>query len=239
MKKIKIGTSGYNYQHWRGVFYPKDLPEKKWLEFYAKVFNTVELNVTFYRLPKMQVFEGWRERVPKNFRYAVKGSRFITHIKKLKDCQDPVRIFYKNAKALGEKLLVILWQLPPNLKVDHEKLEKFVKFLPAGRHAFEFREKSWFCKAVYDILKKNRMSLVLADSPSWPYEEILTAAFVYIRMHGGRSLYGSKYSDKELKVWAEKIKKWGKDRDIFVYFNNDTHGYAVENAKKLRELLNV
>ncbi len=239
MSKIYIGTSGYSYQHWKDIFYPEDVKQNKWLEYYSQHFNTVELNVTFYRLPGEKIFSGWYERTPKDFLFVVKGSRYITHIKKLNDCKDPLNLLMSRAELLKEKLGVILWQLSPSFKIDIEKLEKFLIIssnLKVCRQAFEFRHQSWFCKEVYDLLKKYNVALCIADSSRWPQSEEITADFVYLRFHGGKELYGSEYSDRELKVWAEKIKRWQKTKDIYVYFNNDAHGYAVENAKTLKKL---
>ncbi len=251
MSKIYIGTSGYSYQHWKKIFYPEDVKQNKWLEYYAQHFNTVELNVTFYRLPGEKVFSGWYNRVPKDFLFVVKGSRFITHIKKLNNCQEPLDLLMQRVKLLKEKLGVILWQLPPSLRlaigdkdsgIRIEKFEGFLKLLISyhlshiPRFSFEFRHQSWFCKEVYDLLKKYNIALCIADSPRWPLSEETTADFVYLRFHGGKELYGSNYSDKELASWAEKIKKWKKSKDIYAYFNNDAYGYAVENAKTLKKL---
>ena len=201
MKPVYIGTSGYSYSHWSKVFYPRELPQSKWLEYYAENFNTVELNVTFYRLPQESAFSTWYKKTPKDFTFAVKGSRFITHVKKLNNIEDSLVLFMKRAKILKEKLGVILWQLPPNLKINTERLEDFLKNLKKYKHinAFEFRNESWFDEKIYSLLKKYNSVLVIADSPRYPLEEILTADFVYVRFHGGKVLYGSEYSKKELK----------------------------------------
>jgi uncharacterized protein YecE (DUF72 family) len=238
--RIFIGTSGYSYPHWKGVFYPQDLPQNKWLEYYCKFFNTVELNVTFYRLPQKAVFKSWYKRTPKEFYFVVKGSRFITHVKKLADVKEPLSQFFEFAKELKEKLAVVLWQLPPSMTVNLKKLESFCHFLQEQkmRQTFEFRNPSWFKQDVYDILKKYNFSLCLAHSPRWPLEEIITSDFAYLRFHGGESLYGSDYSDRELKDWAKKAKAWLKDGlDFYAYFNNDAQGFAIKNALKVKELL--
>ena len=245
MSSIYIGTSGFNYKHWSdGVFYPKDIPQREWLEYYAHNFDTVELNVSFYRLPKESVFEGWYERTPEDFIFAIKGSRFITHVKKLKDCAAPIELFFNNAKGLKEKLGTVLWQLPPNFHVNAERLEEFCGLLRKNRVAkstrqiFEFRHDSWFCEKICGVLRKHNSSLCIAHSRRWPYEEITTTDYVYIRFHGGEVLYGSNYSNEELKMWAPKIRRWLNEvGDVYAYFNNDACGYAVHNAKKLREFL--
>lgn len=245
--KTFIGTSGYNYPHWSdGVFYPQGLPQRKWLEHYMSFFNTVELNVSFYRLPKKSIFEGWRKRTPQNFTFVVKGSRFITHVKKLKDCEEPLKLFFNNAEGLKEKLGAVLWQLPPNLHANREKLEAFCKIIHrlrvsrSTRHCFEFRHASWFCKEIYNILRKYGFSLCIAHSKNWPCEELATFDFIYLRFHGGEVLYGSNYSEKELKNWASKAKYWmEKRKDMYAYFNNDARGFAIKNALRFKELLEL
>lgn len=243
--RVLIGTSGYSYLHWwNGVFYPLDVPQRRWLEFYAQSFDTVELNVSFYRLPKREAFESWHDRTPENFVFAIKGSRFITHVKKLKNCQEPLALFFDHADGLKEKLKVVLWQLPARLHVDTERLKDFCNMLkesetpPNTRHAFEFRHESWFDDSVYDILKKYNFSLCVAHSNRWPCEEVTTTDLVYLRFHGGEILYGSNYAEEELQEWAGKARKWLEEgRDIYAYFNNDAYGYAVFNAGRFRELI--
>jgi uncharacterized protein YecE (DUF72 family) len=240
---IYIGTSGYNYPHWwNGIFYPSDLPQKKWLEFYAEHFNTVELNVSFYRLPKKEVFQGWYKRTPKKFVFAVKGSRFITHVRRLKDCREPLSLFFYHASPLKEKLGAVLWQLPPRFKFQKERLEEFcvlVSTLPRSklhRHAFEFRDESWFCNEAFAILEDFHFALCMAHGSGLPSIERTTSDFIYLRFHGGEVLYGSDYSDKELKQWAENIQNWRKKgKTAFVYFNNDAYGFAVKNALTLKK----
>lgn len=242
--KLYIGTSGYSYSHWEnGVFYPKDLPKAKELSYYAKHFRTVELNNPFYRLPLSKTFTHWKERVPRDFVFAVKVSRYITHIKYLRNCKTAWKTFLKRALHLENTLGPFLFQLPPNWKKNLERLKKFLKIIKETnshyRFALEFRHPTWFSEDVYKILKKHKnVTLCIADSPRWPTTDIVTGNFAYIRMHGSQSLYGSKYSKKELKGWAQRIKKYLKqDLDVYVYFNNDAHGYAVENAKSLQKLI--
>lgn len=233
MSKIFIGTSGYSYSGWEDVFYPRDLDRKKQLEYYSQRLKTVEINSSFYHLPSLKTFQSWRKKTPKNFIFALKSSRYITHVKKLKDCKEPWQRFITNARGLKEKLGPILFQLPANFKVNEERLEDFLIFLPKKyRYAFEFRNRTWFKKEIYQILKKHNVALCIADSLKWPLEEKITADFVYLRFHG-KVLYSSKYSEKELKQWAEKIKKWRKD--VYVYFNNDAFGHAPNDAKRLIE----
>lgn len=252
MAKVYIGTSGYTYGHWRGVFYPQDLSQTKWLEFYSQHFQTVEINASFYHQMPRKVFENWRAKTPNNFIFAVKGSRFITHIRRLKDCQEPVERFLEAASGLGEKLKVILWQLPPKWHADPERLEKFLESISPRevrpprrsdllrnlRHAFEFRDESWLKPEIYHILKKYGVALVIQDSSNWPVSEEITTNFTYLRFHGRGSLYSSDYSDQELEEWAKKIKRWQKQNlDVFAYFNNDVGGYAIKNAQTLKELV--
>jgi len=245
MAKLLIGTSGYNYPHWgKGVFYPKGIPQSQWLEYYSRHFDTVELNVTFYRLVKRQVFEGWYRRTPEKFLFAVKGSRYITHIKRLRNCEEAIQRFSENCQGLGEKLDVILWQLPPQSVYRKEPFATFCKLvsgfpvLNKTQHAFEFRHDSWFVSEVVRLLEHYGFSLCISDSPNLPSRETVTADFVYLRFHGSQALYGSKYTDEELTRWAQKVQFWlNQSRAVYAYFNNDVSGYALENAQRLRELL--
>ncbi len=243
--RILIGTSGYNYPHWwNDVFYPSDLPQRRWLEFYVQHFDTVELNVTFYRLPKKNVFESWYQRTPKGFSFAIKGSRFITHIKRLKDCREPLSLLLDNASPLKGKIGVVLWQLPPRFNFDKERLEEFcvlLSTLPRSkslRHAFEFRDESWFCQECFRVLEEFQFGFCIAHGSGLPFTERVTANFVYLRLHGGEVLYGSNYSEKELREWAAKIEGWRKKgRNVFVYFNNDAYGFAIKNGLALKQLV--
>ena len=238
--KVYIGTSGFAYSHWRGKFYPEDLSTYKWFEYYTKHFDTVELNVTFYRLPQKSAFQSWYRRSPDDFVFVIKGSRYITHVRKLNNVVRPTKEFFNRAKYLKEKLGVILWQFQGNWRINLSRLEKFLKILQRYpyRHVFEFRHESWFCKRIYKLLKKYKMGLVISDSPRYPKTEEITADFVYIRFHGGKVLYGSKYSERELKEWAKKIKKWQKQGlNVYAYFNNDWNAYAIKNAKQLIKIL--
>ncbi len=245
MGRLYIGTSGFSYDHWREGFYPAGLAKSKWFEYYATQFNSVELNVTFYRLVKEATFKKWYEETPEDFRFAIKGSRFISHQKKLKDCEEAVERFFEGARELKEKLGVVLWQLPGSFRVDLERLENFGNFLKEQsvaskvKHAFEFRDESWFNEEVYDLLRKNHTGLCMADSGGkWPGVEVVTAVFVYLRFHGPAGLYASSYSDEELEMWAKKIRKWlSEGKDVYAYFNNDAQGYAVDNAMMLEALV--
>lgn len=232
---IHIGTSGWVYPHWEGFFYPEKLQDPEKLAFYAETFKTVEINSSFYHLPNEKVFAGWYEKVPEKFIFSVKGSSYITHRKRLLDVSEPVNLFLSHAKLLKDKLGPILWQLPPSFRINLERLQGFLEILPTNKYQFvlEVRDKSWIIKEFFNLLVKYNVALCLADTPDFPYQEELTANFVYLRFHGHEKLYGSKYTPRQLQNWAKKIKKWAKKKDVFVYFDNDAHGYAVENAKEL------
>ena len=247
MSKLYIGTSGWVYSHWEGIFYPEDLPSKDKLRYFSQYFKTTEINYSFYHLPRPSTYQNWYKQTPEDFLFAVKTSRFITHIKRLKEVKEAWKTFIENALCLENKLGPFLFQFPPNFKATPENLKRIAEFLKftclkwKSKHlrlAFEFRHKSWCNKKVYNLLKKYKAAWVIADSPSYPKAEIVTGDFVYIRMHGGKVLYTSNYLKKELKDWAKKIKKYLKQRlDVYVYFNNDAMGYAIENAKTLQEIL--
>lgn len=241
MSRLLVGTSGYSYQHWKGVFYPQGLKQAAWLYYYAERFEAVELNVTFYRLPDHEVFEDWRRRTPDGFRFAVKGSRLITHYHRLHDVREAVHTFFRAASGLGNKLEVVLWQLPPKMRADAARLNAFCSLLrrySKARQAFEFRQESWFAEETYEVLRRHGYALCIANSPGWETAEEITAPFTYLRFHGGRVLYGSDYSEAELRQWARKARRWlGGGTDVYAFFNNDAHGYALGNARRLRELL--
>jgi len=237
--KYYIGTSGWVYRHWRDVFYPSKLAQSKWLEFYTRHFPTVELNNSFYRLPTEKAFSNWRDTSPEGFVYAVKGSRFITHIKRLKDVQEPVETFLGRARHLGQKLGPLLYQLPPNMHRNDERLDAFLALLPKGlRHVVEFRHESWLDEGVFDILRRHNVGFCVFDMPDLPCPLVATADFAYIRFHGSTGLYWSCYSDEELEDWAQKISGLGKKLDtVYIYFNNDAEGFAIKNARTLGEKL--
>lgn len=227
------------YDHWAdGVFYPADLPKSQWLAHYQKYFDTVELNNTFYHLPKEQTFKNWHKAVPKKFVFAVKANRFITHIKRLNKAKDSVKLFMGRTKLLKENLGPILYQLPPRWKANPERLKDFVKCLSKkNANVFEFRDTSWFNDEIYSILKKNKLNFCIYSMPGIDCPEAVTGSVVYIRMHGGSILYGSNYADSELKDLAKQIKGFLKKKlTVYVYFNNDASGYAVKNALFLKKL---
>jgi len=238
-REFYIGTSGWVYQHWRGVFYPEGLAQSRWLDFYCRHFSTVELNNSFYHLPSEKAFHGWRDATPAGFRFAVKASRFITHIKRLKDVAEPLRNFLGRAVLLREKLGPVLYQLPPNMKCRPDLLEGFLKTLPPGlEHVFEFRHPSWFCEEVFALLHSYNAGFCIFDMPGLTTPFVATADFGYIRFHGSQYLYGGCYSDEELARWAGMIGGFPPEvRRVYIYFNNDAQGFAVRNALSLGRML--
>ena len=234
-----IGTSGWHYDHWRDIFYPAKLTRAKWLEFYAGHFTTVELNNSFYRLPSETAFANWYNSSPPDFTFAVKVSRFITHIKRLKNSEEALDNFINRAKILGDKLGPLLYQLPPNMHRHDEVLESFLSNLPRGiRHVFEFRHHSWLEEKVFAILRKYNVGLCVFDMPFLSCPLVATTDFAYIRFHGSGELYSSCYSDEELADWAKKLADLAANLEaVYIYFNNDVEGFAVRNAKTLRSYL--
>ena len=241
MTEYYIGTSGWHYEHWRGLFYPEKLSKPKWLEFYAQHFNTVELNNSFYHLPSEKAFINWRQSSSRGFVFAVKVSRFITHIKRLKNVEEPLQNFLSRADLLQDKLGPLLYQLPPGMKRNDETLESFLSILPRQcRHVFEFRHESWLDDRVFDILKRYNAGLCIFDMPDLTCPVVATADFGYVRFHGSTGLYWSCYSDEELSKWAKKIAEMGeKLKAVYIYFNNDAGAYAIQNAKSLTQLLGL
>jgi len=230
-----IGTSGWHYDHWRHLFYPDKLPKAKWLEFYSRHFTTVELNNSFYRLPSEEAFANWRDSSPANFTFAVKVSRFITHIKRLKNSEEPVDTFLGRAKILEEKLGPLLYQLPPNMHRDDDRLDYFLSILPPGlKHVLEFRHQSWLDNGVFEILRRHNVGLCVFDMPDLTCPLVATADFAYIRFHGSTGLYFSCYSDEELADWAKRLSGLAPEvKEVYIYFNNDAEAFAVRNAMTL------
>ena len=240
MPSLCIGCSGFLYDHWKGIFYPEDMPKRRWLEYYCTKFATVELNVTFYGVPDKETFSKWYKETPKGFVFSLKGSRFITHTKKLKASAEPVDVFLSRALTLKEKLGVILWQLPPSLKVDPVRLAEFLELLRPyeTRNTFEFREGTWISKKVISLMEKENACICMADWPESMNDLPVTSDFVYIRRHGENGSYATSYSSEKLKTDATRISKYLRDKkDVFIYFNNDAFGYAPKNALSLKKLL--
>ncbi|MCK4354404.1 MAG: DUF72 domain-containing protein [Dehalococcoidia bacterium] len=239
--KYHIGCSGWHYDHWRVLYYPERLPKPRWLQFYARQFSTVELNNSFYHLPSEKAFATWKESTPNNFVFAVKVSRFITHIKRLRNLGSAVENFLSRACLLQDKLGPLLYQLPPSMKRNDKILEDFLSSLPQEyRHVFEFRHESWLSDSLFQILRRHNAGLCVFDMPGSTCPLVATSDFAYIRLHGSATLYSSCYSDKELAQWAKKIVQLGeKVEAVYVYFNNDAEAFAVKNALTLVKFINT
>ena len=238
MARLHIGTSGYVYKDWRRVFYPEGVPARLWLPYYASAFSTVELNATFYRLPTASAVERWREDSPPGFVFACKGSRFLTHMKRLTDVDVGVHRYFELVSGLGEKLGPVLWQLPPQMKTpDVERLERFLAFLPPGvRHAVEFRSAAWYTDEVCDLLDAYGAACCEHDALPRPPPRI-TGGWRYLRFHGTEGRYRGRYGRAALRPWAESLHRWkARGRDAYVYFNNDQQGDAVLDALELLHL---
>jgi len=236
---IRIGTSGWVYPHWRDIFYPADLRQADWFSHYASHFDTVEINNTFYRLPSEAAFARWREQAPAGFLYAVKASRYLTHLKKLKEPRVPLQNFFACAAHLGAAFGPVLYQLPPRWQLDLPRLRDFLSALPPGRrHVFEFRDPSWLVEPVYRLLERRGAALCLHDLPPLSVPSRVTAPFVYLRYHGDRAHAGD-YPSAELERQARRIAAWQRaGLDVYAFFNNDVECFAVRNALQLKMLLN-
>jgi uncharacterized protein YecE (DUF72 family) len=221
------------------VFYPPGLAQTRWFNHYAGEFDTVEINNTFYRLPSEEVFDRWREQAPEGFTYAVKASRYITHVRRLKDCAEPLERFLSRARRLGDHLGPILYQLPPRWRANPERLAEFAALLPSDLlHVFEFRDERWFAAPVREVLTRHALSFCIFDMPGLRCPQWVTGPIVYIRFHGSASLYAGRYTREELAGWAQAIRRFlAEGRDVYVYFNNDAFGHAVINARELREFV--
>jgi uncharacterized protein YecE (DUF72 family) len=237
--QVLVGTSGWHYKPWQGVFYPDDVPTSDWLEYYARQFNSVELNNAFYRLPTKKTLRKWREKVPHEFIFTVKASRYITHMKKLKDPGENVSLLLDRVAVLGENLGPLLFQLPPHWRVDTERLKQFLAGLSTDfRYAFEFRDHSWLTEGTCELLCRHNVAFCIYDLDGFLAPTKITADFIYIRLHGPRAPYRGHYTKQALSKWAERITKWSEDgRAVYCYFDNDEAGYAVQNAKELTRML--
>jgi uncharacterized protein YecE (DUF72 family) len=236
---LRLGTSGWVYKHWMDRFYPHKVPGEDQLPFYAQHFDSVEVNFSFYRLPERSVFEHWREQTPEDFLFAVKGSRYLTHMKKLKEPEEPLQRLMDRAGGLEEKLGPILFQFPRTWRANLPRLETFLAALePYGeqRFAFEFRHQSWLIPEIYRMLEARGAALCLPVHPQMPLEIVLTAPWTYIRMHYGETGWG--FTDAELRPWADRIRAFlGYGLDVYIYFNNDPEGHALLDTQRLREML--
>jgi uncharacterized protein YecE (DUF72 family) len=230
-----IGTSGWNYPHWKRRFYPEGLSSSNWLGCYARRFSTVEINNTFYNLPSASTFAGWREGVPEGFIFAVKASRYITHMKKLKDPKESLERFFERVHNLGERQGPVLFQLPPRWHRDRERLEGFLEALPAGKpFAFEFRDTSWHHEQTYAALEAHNAAFCIYDLAGVTSPKRVTADFVYVRLHGPGGAYQGSYGARALAEWAEAFRAWNLEgRSVFCYFDNDQDAYAAHNALEL------
>jgi uncharacterized protein YecE (DUF72 family) len=236
---VHIGTSGWHYNHWRGPFYPEKFPAAKMLDYYARHFDTVELNNTFYRLPPETAVENWRESTPSRFCFALKGSRFLTHMKKLKDPAPGIEKFMERADLLRNKLGPIVFQLPPWWELNLPRLEEFLEALPKRhRYAFELRNETWRTAEVYRALRRHNAAFCIYELAGYHTDFTLTANFTYARLHGPGGAYAGSYEARRLREWAERIRGWKDElRAVYVYFDNDQAGFAVENARTLREMV--
>lgn len=236
---LRIGASGWVYQHWMQRFYPDRLPREQQLAFYAQHFSTVEVNFSFYRLPTQSTFATWHEQTPDDFLFAVKASRYLTHLKKLKDPQEPLARLIDAACGLQEKLAVILFQFPPNWQLDVDRLEAFLEVLqsyPNYRYTMEFRHSSWLTPQVYQQLERAQVALCLPISPTVPLDVRLTTAWTYLRFHQGQQSVA--YSESELIEWAKQIQGFlSQNVDVYAYFNNDAEGYALQNGHDLEQFI--
>ena len=239
IKTFHIGTSGWHYAHWVGPFYPPATPQRDFLTYYARHFHTVEINNSFYRLPEKRTFEQWRDTVPSGFVFAVKASRFITHMKKLKEAETTLATFMERINGLGEKMGPILFQLPPYWGLNLGRLESFLRALPKGyRYAFEFRDPTWFQPEVYRVLAEYGAAFCLYELAGLTSPRELTADFTYLRLHGPGDAYSGCYPAEVLNEWANVLSGWAKQgSEIYCYFDNDELGYAALNATQLKELL--
>lgn len=237
---VHVGCSGWNYADWRERLYPKGLPPTRWLQRYAEVFDTVEINNTFYRLPTVSAVQGWVEQSPPEFIFALKASRYLTHIKRLTEMERGVKLFYERIEPLvrSPKLGPVVWQLPGNFRRDDERLAGALAALPPGRHCFEFRHESWFNDEVYAMLRKHGAALVIGDTPERPFQSHeLTAGWTLVRFHHGHRGHRGNYSRSELDEWAERVRDWRSRVEVFLYFNNDWKGFAVENGRYIKRQL--
>jgi uncharacterized protein YecE (DUF72 family) len=238
-KRLYIGTSGWHYKHWLGNFYPAGMKPASYLVHYLQYFGSVEINNSFYRLPSTETLAQWKEAVPPDFIFAIKASRFITHMKKLKEPQQSFSLFMDRVGVLGEKLGPILFQLPPSWRFDESRFNAFLEALPTTyRYAFEFRDQSWYTDKAYELLRKYRCAFCIYEIAYHLSPLEVTTDFVYVRLHGPGNKYDGSYADHVLSTWAEQGNKWlEQGKQVYFYFDNDMHGYAPANALRLQEIM--
>jgi uncharacterized protein YecE (DUF72 family) len=239
-RPVRIGCSGWNYDDWRGRLYPEGLGKPRWLRRYAEVFDTVEVNSTFYRLASRDAVARWVEQTPPGFLFAAKASRYLTHVRRLREIEQGIERYYERIEPLvaGGKLGPIVWQFPASFRANLDLLAATLPLLPAGRHCFEFRHPSWFTEDLYALLGEHGAALVIGDHPKWPFQaRELTTDWTLVRLHYGRRGRRGNYSLTEIDEWARRIAGWRRRAEVLVYFNNDWEGFAVENALTLRRRL--
>lgn len=239
-REVHVGCSGWQYRDWRGPMYPPGLPTTRWLARYAEVFDTVEVNSTFYRLASRDAVARWVEQTPPHFVFAAKASRYLIHMKKLRDIEDGIARFYERIEPLVEagRLGPVLWQLPAWFTRDDDRLAGALAALPPGRHAWEFRDPSWFCAEVYALLRAHGCALAYGDAPERGFQRhVRTTDWGFVRFHHGQRGRRGNYSKRELDAWAERLTQWRRDEELWIYFNNDWSAYAVRNAVYLRKAL--
>ena len=240
LKAARVGCSGWNHPHWRGTVYPAGVPASRWLRHYAQMFDTVEVNATFYRLASPKAVAAWVEQTPAGFLFALKGSRFLTHMKRLTDMGRGLERFYERIEPLvgTPKLGPVLWQLPERFHRDDDRLAAALDALPPGRHCFEFRHPSWFASDVYALLRERQAALAIGDHPQRAFQSYeFTTDWTFMRFHYGQRGRNGNYSERELEGWAERIDWWRREVEVLAYFNNDWNGYAVRNGLWLRRRL--
>jgi uncharacterized protein YecE (DUF72 family) len=242
VRPVRIGCSGWNYADWRERVYPKGVPPRRWLAHYSQLFETVEVNSTFYRLASETAVAGWVEQTPPGFVFALKASRYLTHMKRLTEMDRGVARYYERIAPLvgTPKLGPIVWQLPESFHRDDDRLRNALEHLPAGHHCFEFRHHSWFTRDVYELLRRHKVALVIGDHPQRPFQSYeMTTDWTLVRFHYGRRGRRGNYSEAELEQWAERLEGWARRVEVFAYFNNDWEGFAVRNGLWMRERLGV
>jgi uncharacterized protein YecE (DUF72 family) len=242
VRAVHVGCSGWNYQSWRERVYPKGCPASRWLEHYATLFDTVEVNSTFYRLASRDAVARWVEQTPPDFCFTLKASRYLTHIKRLTELGQGIERFYERIEPLvgTPKMGPVLWQLPENFHRDDDRFAAALESLPPGRHTFEFRHKSWFVPDVYELLRKHGVALTIGDHPERPFQtQEMTADWTFVRFHYGARGRRGNYSRSELEQWRDRLARWREKVEIFAYFNNDWEAFAVKNGLWLRRALGV
>lgn len=242
MKEVRIGCSGWMYDDWRGRLYPEGQPKRRWLELYAAKFDTVEVNSTFYRLARSEAVAGWVRQTSEQFLFAVKASRYLTHIKRLQGIEEGIKRFYEPLAPMIEaaRLGPVLWQLPENFHRDDERLDGWLALLPEGMHTIEFRHESWFAAPVMERLREHGVALTIGHHPKRPFQSLeATASWRFVRFHYGARGRGGNYSATEIEQWARRIAQWRRREQVFAYFNNDWNSYAPANARLLARKLGL